>query len=143
MRPAQQRLYAGYLPGGHLHLRLIVQLELIALEGTTQRRFERQAFNRLGLDLLGEEPEGVLAVFLGAIHRHIGFLRQHLHVGTVRRISRDADTGRGMAFVAAQLQRLAENRQQVTGDPLDVMAFRGLPENDDELVAPQSRHHVA
>ena len=58
-------------------------------------------------------------------------------------IHRDADAGRGVAFVAAQLQRLAEHGQQIAGDVLDVVAFRGFLENDDEFVAAEPRHDVA
>ena len=125
------------------HLRLIVQRELIAFEGAAQGGFQRQALDRLGLDLLGEEAETVLAVFLGEVHRHVGILGQRLHVATIRRVHGDADAGRGVALVAAQLQGLAEHRQQVAGDAFDVIALGDLLQNDDEFVAAEPRHDVA
>jgi hypothetical protein len=69
------------------------------------------------------------------IHRHVGVLGQRLHVDTVVRIHRDADRRRGVAFMTAQLQRLAQHRQQIAGDVLDVRPLRSLLENDDEFVA--------
>ena len=85
MVPAQQRLDAGDLAGRHIDLRLIVQRELVALQRAAQRGLQRQALDRLRLDLLGEEAEAVLAVFLGEVHRHVGVLGQRLHVGAVGR----------------------------------------------------------
>ena len=111
-------------PRRQIHLRLVMQRELIALEGVAQRGFQRQTLDRLDLDLLGEEAEVVLAVFLGEIHRHVGILGQRLHVGAIGGIHGDADAGRGVALVAAQLHGLAENRQQLAGDAFDVVAFR-------------------
>ncbi len=116
---------------------------MIALERTAQRGLQRQPLDRLGLDLLGEETEAVLAVFLGKIHRHVGILGQRLRVVAVGRVHRDADRGRGVAFMAAQLQRLAEDGQQIAGDVLDFIPFRGLLENHDEFVAAEPRHDVA
>ena len=130
-------------PRRHIHLGLVVQRELVAIERVAQRGLQRQPLDRLGLGLLGEEAEAVLAVFLGEIHRHVGILGQRLHVGAVRRIHRDADAGGGVAFVAAQLQRLAQDRQQVARDALDVIALGGFLENDDEFVAAEPRHDVA
>ena len=98
MGPAQQRLDAGDLAGRQIHLRLIVQRELLALQRMAQAVFQRQAFDRLHLRFLGEEAEIVLAVFLGEIHRRIGALGQRMHVGAVGREHGDADAGRGVAF---------------------------------------------
>ena len=143
MVPAQQRLDAGDLPARHIDLGLIVQRKLVALQRAAQRGFQRQALDRLRLDLLGEEAEAVLAVFLGEIHRHVGVLGQRLHVGAVGRIHRDADRGRGVALVAAELQRLAQHRQQLAGDALDLVTFGGFFQDDDEFVAAEPRHDVA
>jgi len=48
-----------------------------------------------------------------------------------------------MAFVTAQLHRLAERRQQIGCDAFDVAALVDLLQQDDELVAAEPRHHVA
>jgi hypothetical protein len=106
----------------------------------TQGRLQRPALNRLCL--LDEEAEAILAVFLGEVHCRVGVLGQRLRVGAIDGIHRDTDAGRGVAFVAAQLQRLAEDGQQVAGDPFDVVAFRGFVKNDDEFIATKPRDHV-
>ena len=48
-----------------------------------------------------------------------------------------------MAFVAAQLQGLAQRRQQLAGDAFDIVAFGGFLQDDDEFVAAEPRHDVA
>ena len=48
-----------------------------------------------------------------------------------------------MAFLAAELQRLAQHRQQFAGDALDLVTLGGLLQNDHELVAAEPRHDVA
>ena len=45
--------------------------------------------------------------------------------------------------MAAELQRLAQYREQFAGDALDLVALGGLLQNDDELVAAEPRHHIA
>ena len=71
------------------------------------------------------------------------FLVSVCDVGTVRRIHRDADRGRGLAFVAAQLQRLAEHGQQPARDAFDLISFAAFFQNDDEFVAAEPGHDVA
>ena len=130
-------------PLSHVYLRLVVQRELVALQRAAQRRFQRQPLDRLRLDFRGEEAIAVLAVFLGEIHRHVGILGQRLHVGAVVRIHRDADRSRGVAFVAAQLHRLAQHRQEICGDFLDLVTLRGLFQDHHEFVAAEAGHDIA
>ena len=58
-----------------------------------------------------EEAEAVLALLLGAIHRHVGVLGQRRFVLAVLREDGDADAGGGAAFEAAELERLARSRR--------------------------------
>ena len=48
-----------------------------------------------------------------------------------------------MAFMAAQLQRLAQHGQQLAGDAFDLVTLAGLFQDDHEFVAAEPRHHVA
>ena len=71
------------------------------------------------------------------------FLVSVCSVSAVVGIDGDADRGRGVAFVAAQLHGLADDGQEVARDSLDVVAVGDLLQNDDEFVAAEPRHHVA
>ena len=48
-----------------------------------------------------------------------------------------------MAFVTAELQRLAQYGKKLAGNALDLGTLGGLLQNDHELVAAEPRHHVA
>ena len=48
-----------------------------------------------------------------------------------------------MAFVTAQLQRLAQHGEKLAGNALDLVPLGGLLQNDHELVAAEPRHDVA
>ena len=48
-----------------------------------------------------------------------------------------------MAFVAAELQRLAQYGEKLAGNALDLVALGGLLQNDHELVAAEPRHDIA
>ena len=61
----------------------------------------------------------------------------------VGRVHRDADRGRGVALVPAQLHGLAQHRQELAGDALDLGTFGGFLQDDDEFVAAKPRHDVA
>jgi len=151
MGPAQQGFHAGDLSGRQIHLRLVVQRELVARQCMTQAVFQGQPLERLHLHFLGEEAEIVLAVFLGKIHRHIGVLRQGVNVGVRQGVNvgavigkhGDADAGGGVALVTAQSHGCANRRQQFAGNFLDGAAVGGMLEDHDELVATEPRHDVA
>ena len=59
MPPADQRFEAGDAAGGGGELRLVVQLELAAVERPAQAVFEQQLLEGLGVHVAGEELEGV------------------------------------------------------------------------------------
>jgi hypothetical protein len=48
-----------------------------------------------------------------------------------------------VAFVTAELQRLAQHRQKLAGNALDLVALGGLLQNDHEFVAAEPRHDIA
>ena len=48
-----------------------------------------------------------------------------------------------MAFVPAELHRLAQDRKQLARDALDLLTFGRLLQDDDELVAAKPGHDVA
>ena len=76
--PAQQRLGTDDAPVGQSHDRLVEQLELVALDGLTQRGLEVEAGGDLLLQLVAEQLDAVAAEVLGAVHGGVGVAQQLL-----------------------------------------------------------------
>src|SRR5215210_544726 len=85
MAPANQRLDALDPPGLHIHLRVIVKLELIAAEGSAEARYQRGALESAGVQLGNVEAEHVPSALLGLEDRSRGVLDQCIGVGAVLR----------------------------------------------------------
>jgi hypothetical protein len=88
--PADQGLDARDLTGDKIYLGLIVQQELIALDGAAQAAFKRLPLHRSEVHFRGEELEIVAAVFLGVVHGGVGILYERFRILAIGRI--DADT---------------------------------------------------
>src|SRR6202034_4415471 len=72
MPPAQQRFQSDDTAGSELDLRLIMELELAALDGAAQVVGEDHAFPHLPIEFGAVEPHAIAAVLLGAIEREVG-----------------------------------------------------------------------
>ena len=103
-----QRLHPGDAPGGDLHLRLVAQEELLVLDRLAQPALDLQALGEEEIQVVGEEAHGVAARVLRLVHRVVGVLEQLVHVGRVVRVVADADRGRDVDLVAADLHRARE-----------------------------------
>ena len=93
MAPAQQRLHADDATLAQLHLRLVVQLQFLALQGAAQILFHRQPLQGADMHVASVELNVVAAVFLGSIHGGIGVFQQGFHILAVPGEQADADTG--------------------------------------------------
>jgi len=78
--PADQGLTAEDPASGQVHPRLVVQLELIALQRPPQLALQLQAFGHEGIDFAREELEVVPPGVLGAIHGRVGMFEQGLRI---------------------------------------------------------------
>ena len=115
--PAQQRLDAGDARRSQIELGLVVQRQLVALDGAAQARLQRQPLERQRLQSAVVELEVVLALFLGVVHRDVGVLHQR----AARRCASsgniaDADAGGDAALLALDHHRLDHRRQQLARD---------------------------
>ena len=70
--PAQQRFHAPHDPGAEADDRLIVQLELLALDGAAQCRFELESFLDIRVHVGLVRLRTALPPTLGEVHRDIG-----------------------------------------------------------------------
>ena len=141
MVPAQQRLDAAHLPGGDIDLRLVVQLQLLALHGAAQGVFQLQRAQRLRLHLGREKAERGTAVALGAVHGHVGGLGEGVEVLSVAGVQGDAHRRRHGQLVVADLIRLAEGFEQLARHARGALRV-GAGQQQHEFVAAQARHGV-
>src|SRR5437764_10592587 len=94
MIPADQRLERADAVLLEIEQRLIVKLELVALDRQTEIGLELAALLRAFVEALFEEGVGPAPRFLGAIQREVGVPQQRLAVASVLRGDGDADAGR-------------------------------------------------
>jgi hypothetical protein len=78
MSPSDQRLGADEPAVRHVHLRLVVQLELVSLERLSKRRLEGQAMERDPAHRPFVELVAVAARPLGLVHGHVRVLQERL-----------------------------------------------------------------
>ncbi len=67
MEPAQQGLEADDAPGGELDLRLVVEYELVAIDGEAQIVLQVHPRPHSRIQVGTEEAEGVTSLFLRQI----------------------------------------------------------------------------
>ena len=143
MLPAQQCFDTGDRRARQLELGLVMQEELVALQGLLQARLQRQTLERLSLHFLGVEVKIVLPFFLGGVHGNIGVPHQTLFVLRVGRKQADADAGCHPALLPHDDDRPHQNREQLTCNEGDLLGRTDLLRQHDELIAAQTRHRVA
>jgi hypothetical protein len=138
----KQRFDAGDVSGRKVDLRLIVQLELVALQCTAQTRFQRETLERVGVELLGIELKIVLSLSLRLVHRDVGVLHERRFVAAVLRISGDTHACRDSKLLPEQHQRTSNRCENLMRDGAGVIFLGDLRQQDDELVTAQSRDDV-
>ena len=142
LRPANQRLGADDARRGKVHLRLIVQRELAALEGAPQIGLGCQpAAHALG-HLRAEELEVGASSLLGVVHRGVGGAYQRLGSVAVARIEGDPDTGVGVQLVSGDRERLCEVGEDPRRDNRRFGGTGDVGEADDELVTAETSDGV-
>ena len=83
--PAHQRLHGDDLAALEVHLRLVVQHEILFHHRAAQRRLERHAALHRHVHLRGEVLVGVLAQALAVEHGGVGALHERLRIAAVVR----------------------------------------------------------
>ncbi len=139
--PPHQRLEAEDLAGLHVHHRLVVQDQLLALDRGAKRRLHLEALAHVSHHAGFVRGEAALALPLGGVHREVGVPEQVVG-GFLPGGGRDPEAGRHVNFVVAEV----EGGVHGLGQPLD--QHRGplvaphVLDQDAELVPAEPRHGV-
>ena len=137
--PAQQRLDAGDRAVAQADERLVVQLELVALERPLQIGAQLQARHDLLVHGRLEHAVAALALALGDVHGRVGVADQLVGVGGGSGLGhRDAQAGADDDVVVVELERAGQRLEDPLGglggglDVVDVL------QQDRELVAAEA-----
>ena len=140
--PAHERLHADHAARGQRDLGLVVQDELVLVEGPAQLGQQRQALGRVGvaLEVVGLDPRAGL---LGLVHGDVGAAQQRRDVVAVQGAQRDADARLEVDRDAAQLERPLQGAVQAGGHLGHDAAVGDVAQQHGELVAAQAGEQVA
>jgi hypothetical protein len=142
MLPAQQRLHARHVVTFDIDDRLIVNVELLLLDGGTQARFDGDALLQLAVHAGAEELKVISAAILRLIHGGVGVAQQLADIRAIAWIQADTDTHRGDERAAIHDHGRAERFVDPTGSFVDVVRALHVLEHDDELVAAHAHDDV-
>ena len=139
MGPARQRLEAGERLAVQRDDRLVVDLDLVALDRGQQLALELEPLDDLGLHAVLEDAVAALAVALGAVHRDVGLAQQLRGL-----VAADGDAERHLDVDLAAGDD--DRRAQRGGDPLGhehrLVDLTQVLQQHRELVAAQARGGV-
>ena len=93
MLPAQQRLKAVHVPRSHVDLGLVVQQELLLVQGFLDAAYGQRAFFGAAAVLGVEEQVAIATGLLGAVHGVVGVAQQGVGVAAVNGVDRGAHAG--------------------------------------------------
>ena len=119
--PAQQRLEPDELLGHELDQRLVVQLELVALDRVAQVALDRHPLDQTTAQRGVERLEAPAAELLGAVHRGVRVAQQLLGGPGPSLADGDADAGRDEHLVSVDLKGLDDRVDQALRDFRDRM----------------------
>ncbi|MNL16618.1 hypothetical protein D3C87_1376700 [compost metagenome] len=135
MSPADEGLRPHHPPGAQVHLGLVVQQELAAVQGLVELAFEREPLHGgLAHGLL--VAHGKVAVLLGPVHGGLGVAVERHRLVAVRGKDGVADARRDEELVALDLKGLAKGRHEITCQAHRLLGPRKPGPDDGERVAP-------
>ena len=142
--PSKQCFTGGDAPRGHLHNRLVVDQEFVAIERMAQLRFDAQTLHGSCMHVLIEElVTGLTVLRLGVGHGGVGVPHEILS-GLVRvRIERDTNAGASEYLAPPQFERRRHLSLNPGRDPGGLRLLADAVEQDRELVPAESSHRVA
>ena len=143
MLPADQGFGTKYGAGAHIDLGLVIQNELILLEGL--RDTVQAAIVGPGLLVLFrvEDVITVLAGLLGLVHGLIGVAQQGVGIATILWVQGDAEAGRDLNDGLTDFDRGGRGLQQSMQDVFAFDPAVQVGEYGDELVTAQTGQRVA
>ena len=139
--PADQRLGAGHASRLDLDLGLVVQHQLVAVDGMTQLADQRQPRRRVAVGV-GRVHAVARTGPLGHVHGDVRMTHQEVGVTAVLRIHRDPDRGADVDGLALDHEGRVQRVQQLAGDVGGGVGGFHAAEQECELVAAQPGHRV-
>src|SRR5207247_9866031 len=134
MGPSAPNFGAGHQSAGEVQLRLVIELELIALDRLAHLHDQRELLGSPLLVLL--IVKGVADVqLLCRIHRHIGPAKKCSRIRPMRRIKGDADAGADLELMAVDGKWLLQRVENLSRDGGNVTGVVRAREHDPEFVA--------
>ncbi len=134
MPPAQQRFQPDDAAGSEFNLRLVMELELAALDRSTQFVGDDHAFPHLAIEIGAVKPDAIAAVLLGAIEREIGLNHHRVRPDRFRLVIRYADADRDMNFIAGDHVGLREDGRNLIGERARCACIIGIGLQNRKLV---------
>jgi hypothetical protein len=138
--PANQGLDPGHRSGAAIHLRLVVQRQLVVGDRSSQRAHQGEPF-AAGLVLIGHVQGVPAAGLLGDVHGDVGLAQQRVGVATVLGEHRDPGAGADGHLVPFEDQRRRERLDDLLGGQHRGPGV-GVRQDQRELVAAQAGHRV-
>ena len=140
--PPDQRLEPDNAPGGELDLRLVVELELAAVQRHPQLLGDPHALMNFTVEVVAVEAEAVAALVLGAVKRQIGLHHHRLGTGGFGREQGDADARGDADLVALDAERHGQKLADPGGKFPGGLRIGDCRQQNGELVAAEPRHQV-
>ena len=122
---------------------LVMDFELLSRQRYAQVKHGAQAQLGGRLQIGRKIAVAVAPGAFGRVHGLVGVAQQVVDVGRVGRIQRDADAGRHLRPLAAQLERPRHAGHHVLRDALDAGKLVEAGQDHGEFIAAQARHGVA
>src|SRR3569833_1377956 len=135
MLPAYLGLEAHRAATTDIELRLIMQREFATFERAPQFHLHGQLRTALGAHFGNIKLILILALFLGAVHRDVGVLHQHLGALPVLGIERNAERRRDEQLLALADEGLGEGAAHLVHDRRHLFYIEGMIEDHHELIA--------
>ena len=134
--PANERLEAGHGAVGEAHDGLVLEAQLLPLDGLAQRALERPAFRDAPSQGWAEHLDPRLARGLGPVHRGVRLAQQHVRGGLVA-AERDADADADADLVSPRSTGSAIGLHHPARHVLRLVEVGEVLEQHRELVATQ------
>ncbi len=141
--PPDQGLHPAHRAALQIHQRLVLQLELAALDGRPEGGAEGLAGHPVGVALRVEEGPAGLAVGLRPVQRRVRGLHQPGRRGPVRGPLHHADRRGDRQPLPGQVERLLDRGQDAAGQVRELFGAGGVLDQQRELVAAEPGHQVA
>ncbi len=140
--PANQSLDADGALVGQLHLRLVVEFELIFFQSRASLVFGSEPVFGIGIHALAVELKIIAALLFCAVHGEVGVLHQRVGLNAIGWNHRDADTRSDDQFLTVDGQRFTHCGQNLVRHLAGVGRRLHVVEQYRELVAAGPSYRV-